>query len=194
MSSFSENRLTNHLFVSLPKLLLILKKVEGQLGADVTSLLIRKLTNDYDQVCSKSYYFGGKHNVQQIPTNCVTKFNTNCVTKFNTNCVTKFNTNCVTKFNKLHNLLKPWENPTRNLHFSVFLLQQMAEIPKFFLESIFFSLTKWIHKLHHTTQHSFSNSLGLMIAWAGPNPNIPLASFSFMHPIFGFQILECSKW
>ena len=56
MSSFSKSRLTNRLFVFLLKLLLILQKVEGQLGADVTSILIRKLTNDYDQVCSKSCY------------------------------------------------------------------------------------------------------------------------------------------
>lgn len=127
MSSFSESRLTNHLFVSLSKLLLILQKIEGQLGGDVTSLLIRKLTNDYDQVCSKSFYcLAG--NIVEAPKKIRPK-----------------------------SLLK-------NLHFSVFRLQQMVEILKFFLASIFFSLTKWIHKLHHTMQHSFSNSLGLMTA------------------------------
>ena len=81
-----------------------------------------------------------------------------------------------------------------NICFSVFQLQQMAEIPKFFLESIFFSLIRWTHRLRHTMQHSFSNSLGLMTVWLGLNPSTLLATFFYMLPIFGFQISECFKW
>ena len=66
MSSFLEFRLINHLFVSPLKLFLILHTVEGQRGADVTSILIRKLTNDYDQVSSKfSYSLAG--NIVEAP-------------------------------------------------------------------------------------------------------------------------------
>ena len=72
MSSFSKSRLTNHLFVFLLKLLLILQKVEGQLG-DVTSILIRKLTNDYDQVCSKSCYSLAR-NIVEAPKKIRPKF------------------------------------------------------------------------------------------------------------------------